>query len=950
MDENKEKNVKSVKKGLFRLVLIFLCLICGALTSLLYLYSEFFEAPEFARKMVADYFSSKGLAFKADRIRIGMTGAVCIDNIRVADLSAPSNDFLKASMLEASISLSKLMDGKLAVGSLSIWNASLCLPLFPEYESEASSDTLKLEKFNASITQDDSYIKLDYASCNLEKIEIKASGIIDNLPSAYLPDSKMAVKAMSSISTASPLALIRELPLNARKTLLRSTSRINAKNFNENPSCSIFFRFDMNDSRQNFMRMTLAIPEFEYGKLFVRNIQEEMTMTDGVISLDTFRMDLGDDQYCEASGSFSLDSGMVNGEISGTVLPDRFMLFLDDSSRKLLTEKVKFADEPVKFNGNLANYSIISGKYNGSLNVEIASATFNDMKLCEISAVINVDESGVISGHDISATLESGSEVRGDFELQENRFSGNFEGTVNLEELMPFVPPTAEEFIAANLGFENSDPVSFSGNISCDDLSKRDFALDVDIMAPLVEIRGLPFQNMSASVSVADNKLSVHGLDATACDELKITGDAEFLIDKNICTSSLLCLGRLDVLPALLEQDNAAFLASLIKDIKWPEKGNLTEASIEMHYRYDDKPFYFMSGSLVMTDFKFRDIKFNYGASRFIVDSDDLFIMPGLILESEQGQALMNVVYDGRKNKSSAQENSGINPNGTLNFNMQSSLKGQDILKCLYPEWKNPYLSFPYPVSLSASGFIDYSDSRKSLLEARMENGKCLWKRLPVENIDAAISYKSGKLNIRKAAATVCGGTAGIDYNYDFLSDTGNIYLDIKGADYDRMIRYLGKERLLGRKGGILSGIMESKIFYDGADQLLLRGNGKLSVEDTDLWSIPLFGEFLTLIGRSWSLNNFGKITRLDCNYTLDNDCLKTDSVVTNGSVVAVKGDGKYYWNQDEFEFRFRAELLKDALPFNAASHILYPVSWLSEAKVRGKKDKSRWEQTKAPF
>ncbi|MCX6984391.1 MAG: hypothetical protein NT118_06500 [Lentisphaerae bacterium] len=108
---------------------------------------------------------------------------------------------------------------------------------------------------------------------------------------------------------------------------------------------------------------------------------------------------------------------------------------------------------------------------------------------------------------------------------------------------------------------------------------------------------------------------------------------------------------------------------------------------------------------------------------------------------------------------------------------------------------------------------------------------------------------------------------------------------------------------------------------------------------------MPILKGFTDMMGKSLISHEWGEVTSADCTYTLEDDHFQTDSIQTDGNTVALSAIGKYYWNTSETDFRVRAKLLKNILPYELFSKLLNPLSWAFEARLHGKGTDLKWEQ-----
>jgi hypothetical protein len=488
----------------------------------------------------------------------------------------------------------------------------------------------------------------------------------------------------------------------------------------------------------------------------------------------------------------------------------------------------------------------------------------------------------------------------------------------------------------------------FSG--SAQKMTDKDFEGKIQASAPFLKVRDLNFKNLKAEIEFSDKTVKAENVSANLNNSAEISGGISFLIKENIFLANILCRGAPREILNLLEKGQKKALDTFLKDIKWPKKNSLTESNLDLFYQWKDNPFYFLSGNIVMTDFEYKNIPFNYGASRFYIDSDNLVIMPGIALESPEGQALIGFAYDGRDKSSWSQESPYLTnfktPKGQLIFALESALTGNNLLKCLYQPWQSEYLDFNQSIKVIADGIIDFKDEDKTVFSATLQNGKCEWNKLPVVNIDAKLLYKKRFLEMKKATAEICGGNLNIDYDFDFKNKTGDIKLDLRSANLTRLLKHVKWESVISKseKEGLLSGKVDAKIAYDKNDELLMNGKGLLKISKGDLWSIPFFGGLLDIIGRAWSVKALGNVSELNCDFILKDDKFISKSIQSNGNILSLTANGEYSWHTNKYEFDVNIEPLKHALPFKARPYFLKPVTWLLEAKVSGKGRNMKWE------
>lgn len=359
-----------------------------------------------------------------------------------------------------------------------------------------------------------------------------------------------------------------------------------------------------------------------------------------------------------------------------------------------------------------------------------------------------------------------------------------------------------------------------------------------------------------------------------------------------------------------------------------------------------------LSGNIVVSDFAYNGINFDYGAGKILIDSESLVIMPRIILERPEGHAFFSLAYDNRSQSFPPCKSSYFkevrNQRNQLLFELESTISGNALLNCIIPGWENTHMDMPGSTPVKANGVIDYLQSDKSVFYTKIAKAKFIWNGIPVEKADTNIEYKDQNLEIKNMSAELYNGQVKFDYAFNYKRNTGNYSLEIKDSDFLSVIRDLGFKNFSPETPGTISGKVGADIGYNEKEELLMDGKGQFTVRNSDIWSIPFLQGLTDLLGKPWIGNNWGEIRSVDGEFTLKHDHIHSDSIQTDGNVIALSADGDYYWNTQEYDFHIRAKILEDALPFHLVSRILDPLSWFFEARLHGQGKDWKWETISA--
>jgi hypothetical protein len=934
---------KKKKRHKIRIAAAIVIFFIVALTDI---YFEAIGLPEILNKMIIKELAVRNIFLKAQNIKAGIINGIVFSNATIRDGRAEWSPTLKADRISARLSLAALISGYLPLDRARVVNGSAKIFLFPECGLEGLGDYIEFNDFNAELRRESQNLKIVKARGNLQNIKLDFSGNIRNI---FLPDFKYDKKKKDKSSRESSRLerLIKKIPLSNRKKISMALKKLEEKNFKTPPEIKIKLNADMKNFKKSNLEAKFKASDFSYGKLQIQSVIGDAVIKNESITLNSMQITLSNNEYCRINGSFNMISKTASGTVTGKTETEKLLLFFDDKSSELIKENFKLDKEFVTYNGSLSNYSITTGKYSGKISVNLPSLNFKGLKLHKLSVNLFIKENG-IKGALKSAKLARGGNISGSFDLAENKFSAKFKGHGRLLNLEPMLAPKTKKFIDKNINIKTASPINFSG--TAHKMSDKDLEGKIKISTPFLEVRKLKFKDIATEIAFSPKTVKAENIKANLDGNADISGGISFIIPENIFLANILCRGAPREILNLLEKGQRKALNTFLKDIKWPKKNSLTESNLDLYYQWKENPFYFLSGNIVMTDFEYKSIKFNYGASKFYIDSDNLVIMPGIALESPNGQALIGFAYDGRDKSAWSQKSPYLTnfktPKGQLIFALESALIGNNLLKCLYAPWQSEYLDFNQSIKVIADGIIDFKDEDKTVFSAVLQNGKCEWNKLPIVNIDAKLYYQNRFLEMKNATGEICGGNLNIDYDFNFKDKTGNIGLDLRSANLTRLLKHVRWESVISKseKEGLLSGKVKAKIAYDKNDELLMYGKGNLKITKGDLWSIPFFGGLLDIIGKAWSVKAMGNVSEVNCDYILKDDKFISESIQSDGNILSLNGNGEYSWHTNKYEFDVSIEPLKHALPFKAIPYFLKPFTWLLEAKVSGKGRNMKWE------
>ena len=225
-------------------------------------------------------------------------------------------------------------------------------------------------------------------------------------------------------------------------------------------------------------------------------------------------------------------------------------------------------------------------------------------------------------------------------------------------------------------------------------------------------------------------------------------------------------------------------------------------------------------------------------------------------------------------------------------------------------------------------------------------NGEMLAPTLRLRDITFANAkghwhWENKTLVIDSLNADAHRGTVEAKAHYNFARRTGALTTEAEKLGLKSLTSDLEGGRAFQGEGR-LSGAARVQFRTDDDDRLLLHGDGDLTLDQADLWEMPFFSQLADLL----KLNIFqrmaglGKISRLDADFRFKDRHVQVPEFTTDGTIISLKGKGKYLWPQRELQFTVRGILLKRTVLIPWATRLL---SWIFEAELGGTPADPEW-------
>ena len=258
---------------------------------------------------------------------------------------------------------------------------------------------------------------------------------------------------------------------------------------------------------------------------------------------------------------------------------------------------------------------------------------------------------------------------------------------------------------------------------------------------------------------------------------------------------------------------------------------------------------------------------------------------------------------------------------------------------------------FEGPTKIAAKGIVDYQDFALMDIEASVESkglgihkyvtDECVFT-MDISGLTNTFSDIHGKIYGGKFTGSAQFVLpSGVTTNTSYMVEG-----EINNAELEKLVVAMMKEPKQGQDYcGKLSGRVRVEGFM-GKDngRTTAQGEGYVSIEDSRVFTLPLFGGFthtMTKIipGLDFILNQ----TNAKGEFKINDDKIYTGEFQIEGDVFSVNGRGDYYFNKN-LDFKVQFKLLKEkTMGGKIVQFIIAPLSKILEFRLVGSLDKPSW-------
>ena len=841
----------------------------------------------------------------------------------------------------------KMFTGTACPAEIMVWNATAALPIIPETGVEGKQDCLDITDINAVIHGKKGYFSVEKASANIENISVKTNGTINNLlhiiaeniMSEYWEKDKSGIKKKLK---KYPYGIMQMFPLDIRKKFMLAYRQIEQIKIKTPIECDINFHIDVNDFKNCEINSEIRLPEFQFNNLKVCGIKEQVSLKNGVLRLNEVTFDFGNGASITADGTYYDKKNMFSGKMKGDCHLSDLINFTESSLYDDIRKYIVIDNQKVSFNGILEHFSVSGDRYKGKIDLTLPEITINGMIMKNVKMFVQADEKRLY-GEIIHAEMDNCG-VSGSFTLNDSgEILCELQGKAYLKTFQKSFPEDAKKFIEKKITFlKPESPIEFSGKLRVDTRRKNQYSGQVSLKYSHICLNGIEIQDIEAEMEFSADEIHFSRISAKTSDGSVSSGSINFDLQKKHITAKIITSG----IPVNLARSfdtiwQTDSLMPLAKDISSTDPKGVAETDMELFADYGEKQFYQICGNVVMRNPTYMGIPFQYGAARFITDSTDKVIIPELILKTKDHFMRLNSIYFLKENQTGEE---------VLYFDVDSTISGNDLLTIFGEGYKPELLDFPFPIDVKAKGVINYTKVKNTTMDVEVKNGSCTFAGAKVTDIDSVIHFKDDIVSFSDAEMKFCKGQCKVDFKYNFETESGSFKQILESADLFETIKEFKSSQILpkGTGNGKINFVSQGSFEYKKDDTLLIYGKGNLRLFGKELWNIPILNDFLKYITGAWSiLGNEPGITEISSDIQFNGEKAVIGNVRADGSIVSIDANGDFSWNTGLYDITVQAVLLKSALPFNAASTVLKPLSWMLKKNFKGKYSPSQQSQKK---
>jgi hypothetical protein len=267
-------------------------------------------------------------------------------------------------------------------------------------------------------------------------------------------------------------------------------------------------------------------------------------------------------------------------------------------------------------------------------------------------------------------------------------------------------------------------------------------------------------------------------------------------------------------------------------------------------------------------------------------------------------------------------------------------------------QWASPVVAeavtsyrFKAPPEVTVGGVVGVEDASQTRLWANFNAAQgfdydLLERTITVTAASGTLDITGRRIKVNIPAAKLYGGKARFDAEIATGQPdaTQKISVELDSVDFETLTRlYFGYRDSQGR----LSGRYDFTFVPGNAS--LMRGTGRLIVEDGNVFAIPVLGPLSMLLDGVIPGAGYQTARQATCDFRVVDGTIRTDNLDIIGRGFSIIGEGSLFFLRDRMDFAVRVNA--QGVP----GLLLYPVSKLFEYVSDGKLSDPQWRPKNIP-
>jgi hypothetical protein len=332
-------------------------------------------------------------------------------------------------------------------------------------------------------------------------------------------------------------------------------------------------------------------------------------------------------------------------------------------------------------------------------------------------------------------------------------------------------------------------------------------------------------------------------------------------------------------------------------------------------------------GTVAMDRTRFRGVWMN-SARANLRFADGAMTFDPLRVTREEGVGTGSFTYDWAKHE-------------VRLTNVQTSLRPSEAIYWVDPKLAKPVAPYKFrqPPKLTVNGVVQFHGGKNTHLEIAVDAPKgmdyvFIGKTLSFEHIKAQLLFTDDRLQVSNVQGPLLSGTlrgtADISLARDDPHYKANLVVD--GINFPRLTDlYFNYHTAQGQMSG------EYDFTGVGDRARLMRGTGKIYVNNGDIFAIPIFGPLSRLIGAIIPGTGYSVAHNATSTFNVKDGVVHTDDFHVDGKLFGMIGHGDVHFLDDKLDFDVR---INANIPGGV---VLAPVYKLFEYKGEGSLSKPNW-------